>query len=247
MKNKYSQSWQYLVFQYIKEGGKFNNWSTGKKALYNRILQHPQVMQTSIKIYCRNLSIEDQAETQLVPKLSLRVLFRELYNMMVSSLEDSWLEEARNAENNIIINYSILRNILPPQLKKMTAQYKIMRIFECWLYTKSVHSSLLTWRNNCMKHIKYRSRNAQNRRYGEISSPILETYMNAMQNHGSHLYNTSVNMSLATMCPCNYKYHKLLHCKCVLYCCDKCQFIFQPREDTYKNTTQSYSTTRFIP
>ena len=55
------------------------------------------------------------------------------------------LKEARGEDNNIIISYLILQNILSPQLKEMTSQYKVMCGCEYCISTKSMHSSLLSW------------------------------------------------------------------------------------------------------
>ena len=56
---------------------------------------------------------------------------RELHNIMVSTPEKGGLKEARDSDNNIIISDSILRKILPPQIKNMTSRYKIMCDCEC--------------------------------------------------------------------------------------------------------------------
>ena len=44
-----------------------------KKYRYNRILQHPQVVQYPIANDCLNVSIDGHSEPQLVPKLSMQV------------------------------------------------------------------------------------------------------------------------------------------------------------------------------
>ena len=41
---------------------------------------------------------------------------------MVSPLEERLSKESIDAEDNIIISYPNLRNILPPKLKKVTAR-----------------------------------------------------------------------------------------------------------------------------
>ena len=45
---------------------------------------------------------------------------------MVSHPEEGGIKEARDLENNIIISDSTLHSIIPPQLKKISAQYKVM-------------------------------------------------------------------------------------------------------------------------
>ena len=82
---------------------------------------------------------------------------------------------------------------------------------ECCISAKIMHSSLLTWSNRCLKHLKDRSPNAQNRRSGEIYSRVFETYNNTVRPHGFHIYSTAVDMAMAKMCPCTYKNHGLSH------------------------------------
>ena len=95
---------------------------------------------------------------------------------MVSTPEEEGTEGIKRRVYNIIICDSTLRNILSPQLNNMTAQYKLMRGCECCISSKSMHSYLLTWRDRHIKHLKYISHNEQNRRSGELSSHLFETY-----------------------------------------------------------------------
>ena len=70
--------------------------------------------------------LDDQSEPQLVPKLLLQVSVRELHNSLVSDPNDGGLKDARDEDGKIIISDSTLRSLLPPQLKQMSARYKIM-------------------------------------------------------------------------------------------------------------------------
>ena len=78
-------------------------------------------MQSPIENYCLYVSIDDNPPKKLIPKLSLQVSAREIHNSMVIPPEECVLKKARDKENNIIISYSTLHNILPPQLKNMTS------------------------------------------------------------------------------------------------------------------------------
>ena len=158
-----------------------------KKFLYNWILQHPQVVVSPIENDCLKLSIDGQVEPQLVPKFLLRVSAIELHNRMVSPPKEGGLKEAIYADNNNIISDSTLHNILPHQLKKMTPRYKVICGCECCISAKSMHYFLLTWRDLHLKHHKNRSHNEQNRRSGEISSRIFETYKNSVRPHGCYI------------------------------------------------------------
>ena len=83
-------------------------------------------MQYPIANDCLKVSIDGHSEPQLVPKLLLQLYVRYLHNIIVSPVEKGVLKEARDADNNTIISDSTLRSIFPPQLKKMSARYKIM-------------------------------------------------------------------------------------------------------------------------
>ena len=78
----------------------------------------------------------------------------------------------------------------------MTLRYKVMCGCECCISSKSMHSYLLTWRDHRLKQLKDKNHNAQNRRSGEISSRIFETYNNAVGPHGFHIYNTDADMEM---------------------------------------------------
>ena len=93
----------------------------------------------------------DQTEPQLVPKLLLQVSVRELHNILVSDPHDDGIKDARDEDGKIIISGSILRAMLPPQLKQMSARYKIMCGCQCCISAKSIHSSLLSWRDRYLK------------------------------------------------------------------------------------------------
>ena len=106
-------------------------------------MHHPQVVQSPIVNDFLKVKIDGHAEPQLVPEFLLRLPVRELHKNLVSEIYVGGMKEVRDAENNIIISDSILRSLLPLQLKKC----KVMRGWECFTYAKSIHYSLLSWRD----------------------------------------------------------------------------------------------------
>ena len=96
--------------------------------------------------------LDDQTEPQLVTKLLLQVSVRELHNSLVSYPNYGGLKVAKDEDDNSIISGSTLRSLVPPQLKQMSARYKVMCDCECCIYAKSIHSSLLSWRDRYLKH-----------------------------------------------------------------------------------------------
>ena len=86
-----------------------------KKSLYNWNMHHPQVVQSPIVNDCLKVKIDVYTEPQLVPKHLFQVYVRELHNNLVSNVYNCGLKESRNEDDNIIISYSTLRSLLPPQ------------------------------------------------------------------------------------------------------------------------------------
>ena len=83
---------------------------------------------------------------------------RELHNSLVSDPNDGGLKDARDEDGKIIISDSTLRLLLPPQPKQMFARYKIMCGCECCIFSKSIHSSLLSWRDRYLKNSRIKSK-----------------------------------------------------------------------------------------
>ena len=109
-------------------------------------MHHPQVVQSPIYNDCLKVNISSHTRPQIVPKLLLQVSVREIHNRLVIDPYDGGIREARDADNNIIISDYTLRSLFPPQLKK-TSRYKVLCVCECCISSKSIHSSLLSWRD----------------------------------------------------------------------------------------------------
>ena len=70
----------------------------------------------------------------------------------MSDPNDGGLKDSRDENGKIIISSSTLRSLLPPQLKQMSARYKVQCGCECCISTKGIHSSLLSWRDSYLKN-----------------------------------------------------------------------------------------------
>ena len=110
--------------------------------------------------------LDDQTEPKLVPKFLLWVSVRELHNSLVSDPNDGGIKDARDEDDNIIISDSTLRSLFPPQLKQISARYKVMCGCECCIYAKWVHSSFLSWRDRYLKKLYDKTQNDQSIRSG---------------------------------------------------------------------------------
>ena len=78
---------------------------------------------------------------------------------MVSTTQEGVVKEGIDTDNSIIIIDTTLRTIIPPQIKKMSACYKVMCGCKCCISTKIMHSSLLSLRDSYFKKLKYTSQN----------------------------------------------------------------------------------------
>ena len=83
---------------------------------------------------------------------------RELNNSLVSDKNNSGLKDGRYEIGKSIISDSTLQSLLPPQFKKMSARYKIMCGCECCISAKSIHSSLLSWRDMYLKNSRIKTK-----------------------------------------------------------------------------------------
>ena len=108
---------------------------------------------------------------------------------------------------------------LPPKLKKIYVQYKVMRGCECCISAKSIRSLLISWCDGYLRNFDVISQNAQNRRSGENYNLLFETYQNSVIQHGHHIYATVADMAIVTMCAYPQILCALTHLKCVLHCC----------------------------
>ena len=150
-------------------------------------MHNPQVVKSPIVNYCLKVNIDGHTEPQLLPKLLLQVSVREVHKNLVSDPDNGVLKESRDAENNIIVSDSTLRSLLPPQLKKMSSRYKVVCGCECFISAKGIHSSLFSWRDRYFEKLKDQSQNSQNKKSGEKSNRIYETYKNTVMPHGIYI------------------------------------------------------------
>ena len=75
-----------------------------------------------------------------------------------------------------------------------------MRGRECAIFAKSIHSSLLSWKDHYILKLKDFSQNARNRRSGGKGNHLYETYKNIVLPQGRHIYTKAYDMAKAKIC-----------------------------------------------
>ena len=126
---------------------------------------------------------------------------------------------------------------MPPQLKQISAQYKVIFGCECCIYDKSIHASLLSWRDRYLEELKYQIQNSQNRRSYEKENSVMP--------HRRHIYDKASDMAQATMCVYPMYDYAMPHWKCVLRCCADCPCMYLPDQETYYQYLDTTHSIRF--
>ena len=79
---------------------------------------------------------------------------------------------------------------------------------ECCIYSKSMHSSLLSWRESFFEKTQDQICNSQKIRSGEMSNNLFEIYKHYVTPHRNHMFQTESDIAMVTMCeyiPSNYE------------------------------------------
>ena len=113
---------------------------------------------------------------------------------------------------------------------------------ECCISDKSIHYSLLSWRDWYLKNskIKYKMLKIEGPVKNKIC--IYETYKNTVMPHRRRIYGKAFYIKKATMFAYPQSDHAFPHWKCVFKCCAKCPCVSLPDQETYyqySNTTLS--------
>ena len=90
---------------------------------------------------------------------------RQLHNKLIASPDDVGLVGARHAEtNDVIISDTILRSLVPPQLRPMIDNHKRMCGCVICNTTKYIQESLNAWRRKQLKIMKDKAENSRERK-----------------------------------------------------------------------------------
>ena len=115
---------------------------------------------------------------------------------------------------------------------------------ECCIYDKSMHASLLSWRDWYLKNSNIKSKMLKTE--GPVKCFCMyETYKNTVMPNGRHSYAKSSDMAKAKMCAYPQSDHVLSHWKYVLRRYDNCQYINITDKETYIQYSYTTPSIRF--
>ena len=107
----------------------------------------------------------------------------------------------------------------------MSENQKVMWGCGCYISSNSVNSSLLMWIDYYLKKLKDQIHSSHNRRSGEITSCMFETYKNIVLVNGHHIHKTATFMVMSIMLYFPSDKNDMHHWKYLLHCCEKCPII----------------------
>ena len=114
--------------------------------------------------------------------------------------------------------------------------------YECFISSKIVHSSLLSWRDRSYKKAQGSKPKFSKKKVWGKYNLIYEIYKNTVMPHGRHIYAKISDMEKSTMCEYPHSYHELPHWKRFIRCCAKFPSVnipYQETDDQYSNTSPS--------
>ena len=98
----------------------------------------------------------------------------------------------------------------------MSGRYKVMCCCECCISAKSIHSSLLSWRDHYLRKLNNLIQNSQDIRSGEKDNRLFETYKFLLYHMGA------IYMQQQLTCPwlkCVHIHHPNMHYHIGNLCC----------------------------
>ena len=114
--------------------------------------------------------------------------------------------------------------------------------WECCISAKSIHLSLLSWRDRYLKKSRIKDKIIKTEGIRKKKICIHETYKNRVTPHGSHIYAKASDTAKEGTCAYPQSDCGLTHWTCVIRCCAKCQSINISYQETYyqcSNTSPS--------
>ena len=178
-----------------QEDNRSTMWSSvSKRKMYRKIsdeviggirkwiLNHLHVVISLISNDTLMIKDDDTGRMVTVAKILLEISVRELNNDLISPPSEGAYEGEINSEGFFKSVITMLRSLLPPQLRKMTEKHKQMCGCEKYIGPSRIHSSLNAWRT---MHLKKMTTDAKQIHKG-TREHVLETKKTEM--YKSYIY-----------------------------------------------------------
>eukprot|EP00978_Attheya_sp_CCMP212_P009286 scaffold21956_cov70-Attheya_sp.AAC.2 len=199
-------------------------------------MKNPNVCQSPIS---RDTLIIKDAETGVkrsVPKLLFECSMRQLHNELIAPPDQGGLLGARHHESNdVIISDTMLRLLVPPELRPMTDHHKIMCGCTICNTAKYLQTSLNAWRRKHMKHMEAQA-NASRSRSKAMLLDAYTTYADFVFPNNEALHPRCENAADSVLCAPTTEC-SLPNWKCVVRHCPSCTSIAIPAVELDTSST----------
>ena len=138
-----------------------------RKFLYNWIMNNTKVVQSSIANECLKVKIDGYTNRNLFQKFYFRCLLENFITILSAPQK---MVDQMKLEMQRVISLSVIIHCVHyfhPNLK-MSLRYKFMFGCECLISSKSMHSSLLSWRDNLYKTQGYQTKFSKHKVWKKI-------------------------------------------------------------------------------
>eukprot|EP00978_Attheya_sp_CCMP212_P017892 scaffold48234_cov60-Attheya_sp.AAC.6 len=190
-------------------------------------MKNPNVRQSPIS---RDTLIIKDAETGVkrsVPKLLLECSVRQLHNELIVPPDQGGLLGARHHESNdVIISDTMLRSLVPPELRPIPDHHKIMCGCTICNTSKYLQTSLNVWRHKHMKHMEIQANVSRSRSKATLLEAYT-TYADFVFPNNEPLHPRCENAADSVLCGPTTEC-SLPNWKCVLRQCPSCTTIAIP-------------------
>ena len=216
-----------MVYQ-IMHCSKKNISKALRQKLVEWIMKNSNVCESPIAHDTLLITDAESRVKRRVPKLLLECFMRQLRNELITSPDDAGLLGSRHDNtNDVIISYTVLRSLSPPQLRPITDHCKMMCGCAICNTSKYFQESLNPWWRGKLKTMKDKADNSlgnKNMNQLKLTNHMLTTHFQNNENRHPRCENAADYV----LCTLTNDECQLPNWKCVLWKCTACNSIALP-------------------
>ena len=125
-----------------------------RNALKDWIFNHDHVKQSAFARDRMKVCIDNSNEKVVVPKYFLQIPICELHSDLIKPAQDGGLAEARDDNGRVIISDFNLCKLIPPNVKPMSKQRRILCGCEICVSADILQHSINAWRTKHLKRLE---------------------------------------------------------------------------------------------
>jgi len=186
------------------------------------ILNNSNIRESPIARDTLQIDVDNSGIKTCVPKLLLECSVRELHNELIAPASEGGLKEARNSvTGEVIISDTMLRSIMPKQIRRMKEHHKQMCGCDYCNTATSMQISLNAWRKTKMKILTTALASVRPSRRRQTLEAQVQSYNDFVSPQGEERHSRASLAAASMMCTSTEE-HGLPKWSCVLRQCNDC-------------------------